>query len=142
MAAQAMRNSFDACVAIQADAVRAAKPDVVVGSSWGGAVAVKLLADGAWHGPTILLAPAAGSVSRRTMRDDFEATIQTLNEKCQDIPVVIFHDPSDDVVPFADSELMAAKTNIELKSVDAGGHRLLGLLDDNRLADEIRRLTA
>ncbi len=142
MTAQAMGKSFDACVAIQADAVRSAKPDIVVGSSWGGAVAVKLLTDGIWHGPTILLAPAAGSVSRRTMRNDFEATLQKLNEKCQDIPVVIFHDPTDDVVPFTDSELMATETKIELKSVDAGGHRLLGLLDDGRLADEIRRLTA
>ncbi len=141
MASQAMGSSFDACVAIQANAVRAVKPDIVVGSSWGGAVAVKLLADGIWNGPTILLAPAAGSVSRRTARNDFEATIQTLRDKCQTIPVVIFHDPTDDVVPFTDSELMAAETNIELKSVDAGGHRLLGLLDDGRLADEVRRLT-
>jgi len=33
-------------------------PDVVVGSSWGGAVALACIQTGVWYGPTLLLAPA------------------------------------------------------------------------------------
>jgi hypothetical protein len=39
------------------------QPDIVVGSSWGGAVALELVAKGSWTGPTLLLAPAHGTPS-------------------------------------------------------------------------------
>ena len=39
-------------------ALRREKPDVVVGSSWGGAVALKCIEQGYWAGPAVLLAPA------------------------------------------------------------------------------------
>src|SRR4051812_8846655 len=51
--------NLPACVALQAAAVASFQPDVVVGSSFGGALAVMLLARGDWAGPTLLLAQAA-----------------------------------------------------------------------------------
>lgn len=50
---------FDECVRLQADLIKEWKPDVLVGSSFGGAVAVALLSQALWRGPTLLLAQAA-----------------------------------------------------------------------------------
>jgi hypothetical protein len=50
---------FAACVDVQAGELRRFRPDVLVGSSFGGAVAVELLQRGLWRGPTLLLAQAA-----------------------------------------------------------------------------------
>jgi predicted esterase len=50
---------YPACVAVQSRALREFEPDVLVGSSFGGAVAVSLLQEGLWQGPTLLLAQAA-----------------------------------------------------------------------------------
>ena len=50
---------FAASVRAQAEALREFDPHVVVGSSYGGAIAVELLQRGLWRGPTLLLAQAA-----------------------------------------------------------------------------------
>ena len=50
---------FLGCVAQQTEAVHRFAPEVVVGSSFGGAVAVTLMTQGVWTGPTLLLAQAA-----------------------------------------------------------------------------------
>jgi len=50
---------FEACVRVQAEELARFRPDVLVGSSFGGAVAVALLQRGLWRGPTLLLAQAA-----------------------------------------------------------------------------------
>src|SRR5262245_46615246 len=50
---------FEASVAVQAAVLREFDPHVLVGSSYGGAIAVELLQSGAWRGPTLLLAQAA-----------------------------------------------------------------------------------
>jgi pimeloyl-ACP methyl ester carboxylesterase len=52
-------SDFEGCVALQAEVLREFRPDVLVGSSFGGAVAVALLQRGLWRGPTLLLAQAA-----------------------------------------------------------------------------------
>jgi len=49
-------------------AVKSFKPEVVVGFSWGSAVAAKLCADGGWHGPVVLLAPTLSAVSAVSLR--------------------------------------------------------------------------
>ena len=39
--------------------------DVVVGSSFGGAIATRLVLEGSWRGPTLLLCPAGTLVAQR-----------------------------------------------------------------------------
>lgn len=51
-------SDFEGCVRSQARTIRAERPDLLVGSSFGGAVAVALLQRGLWRGPLLLLAPA------------------------------------------------------------------------------------
>src|ERR1700754_4388730 len=50
---------FESCVALHAGTLMRFRPDVLVGSSFGGAVAVTLLERGLYRGPTLLLAQAA-----------------------------------------------------------------------------------
>mmetsp|Transcript_29171 Transcript_29171/g.53258 ORF Transcript_29171/g.53258 Transcript_29171/m.53258 type:complete len:245 (+) Transcript_29171:66-800(+) len=56
-----MRQALNRCAEIHREALSTFKPDVLVGSSWGGAVALKCLEQGYWSGPTVLLAPACGA---------------------------------------------------------------------------------
>ena len=135
---QALANSFAACVEIQRAALLQEEPDIVVGSSWGGAVVVELMRRGDWNGPTILLAPAVHRVCTRTRQGDSREIARQLRGK----RIVIFHDPTDDVVPFADSEVLAAEGQLELRAVDGGGHRLMGICNDGRLADALRALAS
>lgn len=133
---RALANSFAACTEIQRAAIDQEKPDLVVGSSWGGAVAVELMCTGHWNGPTILLAPAVHRVAAKTGRGDAQEIARQLRGK----RIVIFHDPHDDVVPFADSEALAKEGELELRAVDGGGHRLLEICNDGRLAEALRAL--
>ena len=78
---------FAACVEVQAAALRDFRPDVLVGSSFGGAVAVELLRRGSWRGPTLLLAQAA-------VKRDPRARLP------EGVPVWLVHGLRDDNVHF------------------------------------------
>lgn len=133
---QALANSFSACVEIQRKAVLHEQPDIVLGSSWGGAVAVELIRQGYWKGPTVLLAPAVHRVCVKTNQGDSQEIARQLRGN----RIVIFHDPTDAVVPFADSEALAREGELDLRAVDGGGHRLLDICRDGRLAEALRAL--
>jgi pimeloyl-ACP methyl ester carboxylesterase len=138
--AEAVSRSFDASVQIARAASEREHVDVLVGSSWGGAVAAELVRKGAWSGPTILLAPAIAKVHGWTRRTDAAEELATLRKLSAVVPIVLFHDPSDDTVPFVDSANLARGTQIDLRSVDAGGHRLLPLLERGELSAAIRQV--
>jgi len=133
---QALRQSFLACVEIQKQAILKEIPDIVLGSSWGGAVVVELMRQGIWNGPTILLAPAVHRVCTKTGNGNSREIARQLRGR----RVIIFHDPTDEVVPFVDSEVFASEGQFELRAVDGGGHRLMGMCQDGRLAEALRSL--
>lgn len=134
---QALARSFAACVEIQKRAVQKENPDIVIGSSWGGAVVVELMRQGIWNGPTILLAPAVHRVCTKTGHGDSREIARQLRGN----RIVLFHDPTDEVVPFGDSEVFANEGQFELRAVDGGGHRLMGICHDGRLAECLRTLS-
>jgi predicted esterase len=118
---------FAGAVETQLEALASIRPDVVVGSSFGGAVAVALLARGAWRGPTVLLAPAV-------------ARLGAVNALPADVAVTIAHGVHDDVVPPADSRALAATGTpalVRLIEVD-DDHRLRTLVLSGDLADLVR----
>lgn len=119
--------TFPAAVASGRAALAEARPDVIVGSSFGGAVAVALLQEGAWAGPTVLIAPAAGRVG---LPDALPAGAR----------VVILHGDADDVVPIADSRRLAANPGVDLREIAGGDHRLNRILDDGTLAAVLTEL--
>lgn len=85
---------FGSCVDVHAAVLERFRPDVLVGSSFGGAVVVELLARGLYRGPTLLLAQAA-----LHYRPDARLP--------QGVRVWLVHARQDDIVPFADSEKLA-----------------------------------
>ncbi|MCH9674049.1 MAG: hypothetical protein K0U93_21605 [Gammaproteobacteria bacterium] len=104
---------FAGCVAQHADALAAAPPDVLIGSSFGGAVAVALLQSGSWTGRTLLLAQAA---QRRGLPANVPART----------PIWIAHGRDDTVVPIEDSRQLA-------KAGDPDWVRLIEVDDDHAL---------
>lgn len=107
-----------------ADAERAIaehRPDLLVGSSFGGAVAVELYARGAWTGPAVLIAPAHAHFGGATR----------LPEGAR---VIVLHGDADDVVPI-DPALGG-----DLRVIPGGDHRLNRVLEDGTLAAVIGEL--
>ena len=120
-------SDLEGCIATQAAALAKIDPDVVVGSSDGGAVTVALLDRGFWRGPTVLLAPAAARLGVRNVLPD-------------GVPVTIVHGVDDDVIPMDDSRALAATGSagsVRLIEV-SDDHRLRSLLDPGALADIVR----
>jgi predicted esterase len=109
---------FDASVAVQADALAAFQPDVLVGSSFGGAVAVELLRRGLWHGATLLLAQAA---LRRDPRVELP----------REVPVWLVHGLRDEQIDIEDSRRLAATGSPERVM-------LLEVDDDHSLHETVR----
>jgi len=90
-------SDFQACVALHERELAIFAPDVLVGSSYGGAVAVALLQRGIWHGPTLLLAQAA-------LRFGLSAELP----QAPDIgPIWLVHGTRDGVVDPEDSRRLA-----------------------------------
>ncbi len=122
---------FQACLEQQTAAIAEFRPDVVVGSSFGGALAVLLLVQGRWAGPTLLLAQASAR---------FDPALRLP----EGVPVLLVHGTRDDVIGIEGSRRLAATgtpERVRLVEVD-DGHRLGTLLTTDRLADLVREVAA
>lgn len=123
---------FPACVALHAAELQRFRPDVLVGSSFGGAVVLELLRRGEWRGPTLLLAQAG-------------LKLGVCERLPEGVPVLLVHGTRDDVVDPEHSRRLARTGSpglVRLVEVD-DEHRLDRLIAEDRLAglvDEARRL--
>lgn len=103
-------DDFDAAVATAQAAFDQHQPDVVVGSSRGGAVALNI---DSRDKPLVLLCPAWKNWGRvKTVRPN----------------TVILHSRADDVIPFADSEVLVRNSGLP-------AYTLMETGNDHRLAD-------
>jgi len=92
---KAMNTSdFWGCVELQAKTIGEFNPHVLVGSSFGGAVAVTLLERNEWKGPTVLLAQAA-------LKYNPSARLP------EGVPVIMVHGLRDEVVDIEESRKLA-----------------------------------
>lgn len=122
---------FEGCVTLQAETLRSFEPHVLVGSSFGGAVVVELLARGLWRGPTLLLAQAA-------VRRNPHARLP------EDVTVWLVHGARDEIVAPEDSRRLAATgsdARARLIEVD-DDHRLQAMVRSGRLVELVRELAA
>ena len=122
---------FEACVELHARELERFAPDALVGSSFGGAVAVELLRRGLWAGPTLLLAQAA-------LRRDPGATLP------EGVPVWLVHGRQDSLIDPDDSRRLARSGSPELvRLVELDDdHALHGLVAGGGLVDLLRELLA
>lgn len=104
-------DNFDEAVRIAQEESDRGKPDVVVGSSRGGAVAMNISSGST---PLVLLCPA--------WKRWGTATKVRAN-------TIILHSPDDDVVPYADSQELLRNSGLPESALIAVGH-------EHRLADE------
>ena len=125
-------SDFGGCVARHAALLEdGGSPDVLAGSSFGGAVAVALLQRGHWSGPTLLLAQAA-------LLYGLPAELPA------GVPVWIVHGSGDDLVPPEHSRRLAAAGDrelIRLIEVD-DDHSLRASVENGSLVDWVRGLAA
>jgi hypothetical protein len=115
-------SDFALCVRQQAEVLKDFHPDLLVGSSFGGAVVMTLLERGLWSGPTLLLAPAAFW---------YRANAH-LPER---VPITIVHGRGDTVINIEDSRKLArtgSRGLVRLLEVD-DAHDLAGLVDSGQL---------
>jgi predicted esterase len=122
-------SDFEACVALHADALTTFRPDVLVGSSFGAAVAVALLQRGLWRGATLLLAQAA---LQRGARADLPPGV----------PIWLVHGLRDELIDIEDSRRLAAAgapDRVVLHEVD-DDHPLHETVASGRLVELVREL--
>ncbi len=120
---------FPGCVEVQAGVLESFRPDVLVGSSFGGAVAVALLQSGRWQGPTLLLAQAA-------LRADLPAALP------EGVRIWLIHGRSDAIVAIDDSRALArcgTPGMVRLIEVD-DDHPLTRTTESGELVAVIREL--
>lgn len=129
------RRIFDRSVAVQLRALASYPIDVVVGSSFGGAIALELLRLGAWSGPTILLCPAHRLVAGRA-GVPFEPPASLADPS----RVLIVHGRRDEVVPIDHSRALAETLGVALVEVD-DDHRLGATATSEGLKGWIERVT-
>lgn len=159
--AYALVDNLERCLQVQAEAIRAFKPDVVVASSWGAAVAQLALARGVWRGPTVLMCPAlgkglsaVGAIAPDWQFDTLCAQIRAQLTSAERARILVVHGDADDVVPIDLSRRFARIAGVDLVEVARGGHKLgellrthehawaKGLPEGPLLTDLIERVTA
>lgn len=122
---------FEACVAVHAVTLDEFAPDLLVGSSFGGAVVVELLRRGIWRGPTLLLAQAA-------LRRDPLARLPS------GVPVWLVHGRDDALIDVADSRRLADTGDPDcVRRIEVDDdHALHATVESGRLLEIVRDLLA
>ena len=112
----ALRKSFYSCVEIQRNAIRIHQPDIIIASSFGGAVALELLRTSVFSGPCIALCPAFQLIH-------YMMGVRVVPDITSRL--LIIHGSSDKVVPHSHSvKLENNNKNTTLTTVEGGTHGL------------------
>eukprot|EP00658_Telonema_sp_P-2_P054204 TRINITY_DN43134_c0_g1_i1.p1 TRINITY_DN43134_c0_g1~~TRINITY_DN43134_c0_g1_i1.p1 ORF type:complete len:239 (+),score=31.41 TRINITY_DN43134_c0_g1_i1:39-755(+) len=133
-----LRVALESCVRIQAAELARSQPDVIVGSSWGGAVALRCLEEGHFAGPVVLLAPAVATTGWwRWFFPEFSPRIPAaVASRC-----VVLHGDQDDTVPIDAVERMCAQNYVRFERVPGGDHRLnASLIASGELAEIVKTM--
>lgn len=125
------RRMFRLSVEVQRALLKTNQIDVVVGSSFGGAVCVELLRTGAWKGPTLLLCPAHRLVAGRAWLPSPSLPVDASH-------VVVVHGRRDETVPLDHSRALVKGTAAQLIEVD-DEHRLASTATAQNFAAWIKR---
>jgi predicted esterase len=119
---------FESCIAVHAGTLARFEPDLLIGSSFGGAIAVALLQRRLWSGPTLLLAQAA-------LHYNPQARLPA------GARVLLVHARADDVVPIDHSRKLAATIGAQLIEID-DDHALTQLVASGRLIELVVQAVA
>jgi hypothetical protein len=129
----ALEAALSASLEIAEQTLNATKADVLVGSSWGGALAQLCVSRGRWSGPVVLLAPAGLEIARRLpksshLRAQLEAGLP------QSTRGVVVHGTKDQTVPHDDSKKLSAQAPSVVLRSTGDCHRLASMLRSGALS--------
>ena len=127
-AKQGRAEAFDECYAIAADAVQQHQPQLIVGSSFGGAILMRLLREEIWFGASIFLAQAG--------------VLYGLGDRLPEgVPAILIHSRADELIPFEHSQRLAENSGNTVHLWEANGdHRLHNIVSDGTLIRAIETL--
>mmetsp|Transcript_30842 Transcript_30842/g.69257 ORF Transcript_30842/g.69257 Transcript_30842/m.69257 type:complete len:265 (+) Transcript_30842:159-953(+) len=129
--------SLEACTDVVAAAVREAAPDVLVGSSWGGRVVLRVIERREWAGPTVLLCPAVAAsppLFRAVLPPYLPSVPPAAASACR-----VLHGSADDVVPMGAVADLCLNCGMPLEVLPGADHRLNdGLLKTHHLRAVIK----
>ena len=115
--ARAVGRSFDLSYRVAQEAHAKFRPDVLVGFSWGGALACRLVEDRIHDGPLLLLAPAHAALHRIMNRPHAHLKLDPSNAR-------VFHSKSDSIVPFEDSQALCHHSGLSVDAIEGEPHSL------------------
>ncbi len=127
-----VRRAFSRSLEVQRNALANNTIDLVVGSSFGGAVALELLHSRLWTGPTILLCPAHQLVASRS-KSPAPLGLSALGDVSN---VLVVHGRSDQTVPIEHSRALVSGSNARLIEVE-DNHQLTATATAEGLAEWI-----
>eukprot|EP01084_Bolivina_argentea_P065778 119913_1 len=137
----ALKASLEQCIDIQVNALNKYKPDLIIGSSWGGNVTTELLKRNLWNGPTILLCPAYYAYQKYINFNENIESLDAFNARALKLGLtnkkkhLIVHGDIDEVVSVDHSKLLYEfnPNNFDLIIVPNDNHRLTGLTTSDEL---------
>lgn len=120
--AGAVSGAYTASLGVAMRALLTHRPDVVVGFSWGGALALDMAKSGGpWQGPTVLLAPAhekllalRGKLNSNRSPPRFPLPSHG--------PTVVIHSTADTLIPIENSRRLCAAINAPSSGKTSNGH--------------------
>ena len=120
---------FDECYDIAKKELVQMNPDLVIGSSFGGGILLKLVTEKLWEGPCIFLAQAG-------------VHYKISEALPKDLPCILIHGAKDTIIDLRDSEKLARSSDgarmIVLPNDSHGLESLLGGLLDLSIAQLLR----
>lgn len=100
-------SDFDESVQTQKQALQLFAPDVIVGESFGAAVAYELIRSGLWKGPTVFMCPAVQHVRAKVLGPEQASKVEFPAK----LPLVIIHGKNDTHIPLEHSEQLFANSD-------------------------------
>ena len=132
--ARAVGRSVDVSYRTAVDALASFEPDVIVGFSWGGHLACRMVSEGLWTGGVLLLAPAHAKINALTRRSPTLLDVP-LNPKRSRV----VHSRADQLVLIDDSRQLCRAAGVPLTEVEDEPHKLWAVAP--QLADMVVELS-
>lgn len=139
----AVKKAVDRNVSLAYQEIKKHNPQLIIGSSWGGSIAVNLIERGLWNGDTILLAPAyyyTNKIIYNNQRENYK-NFRLTNIRNYKGKILVFHTKADEVISYDDSKFLCGVDQtenvsdnkiinefIEFRSLENDDHRLNSLL--------------
>ena len=114
-------------VGVAVESISQEQPDIIVGSSMGGAIALEAMCRGELAAPALLLAPALGRLLKHESIEDWCHRFRNQNNAHS---ILVVHGVKDDVVDISHSRKLCELIGADLIEVEEGDHSLNDYLLD------------